>query len=191
MFGRADAAQVGAVIEGLRQVHGEDDELLEHGIALFEALYRAHSVPPSTRTTKTRAAPSPRRRIRRRTWLKNGATGITKTNDTLHLHGRDDRSDEGRMLTEDAHSADTASARRTCSAASRSSARTGSRSPSASESRCRTCPPPSASGISASPAAIAVIRIGTSRSRAPRSTASRKSRDALRPPSDAGCATRA
>ena len=36
-------------------------------------------------------------------------------------------------------------------------------------------PPPNASGISASPAAIAVIRIGMSRSRAPRSTASRKS----------------
>src|SRR5437879_6368937 len=36
-------------------------------------------------------------------------------------------------------------------------------------------PPPSASGISARPAAIAVIRMGTRRSCAPRSTASRKS----------------
>src|SRR5258705_547426 len=36
-------------------------------------------------------------------------------------------------------------------------------------------PAPSASGMSASPAAIAVMRIGMSRSRAPRSTASRKS----------------
>ena len=63
-FGRADAVQVGALVEGLRQVHGEDDELLEHGMALFEALYRAHSMPPSTRTARTRAASSRRRRRR-------------------------------------------------------------------------------------------------------------------------------
>ncbi|HET9568263.1 MAG TPA: chromate resistance protein ChrB domain-containing protein, partial [Vicinamibacterales bacterium] len=61
-FGRADAVQVGALVEGLRQVHGEDDELLEHGMALFEALYRAHSMPPPTRTARARAASSRRRR---------------------------------------------------------------------------------------------------------------------------------
>jgi hypothetical protein len=64
-FGRADATVVAALVEGLREVHGQDDELLERGIALFEALYRAHSSPPQTRVSKPRATSSPRRQRRR------------------------------------------------------------------------------------------------------------------------------
>jgi hypothetical protein len=60
-FGRSDAAQVGALVEGLRQVHSQDDELLEHGIALFEALYRAHSTPPSTRRARSKNVPRRRK----------------------------------------------------------------------------------------------------------------------------------
>jgi hypothetical protein len=40
-FGASEAAAVGAIIEGLRLTHHEDDALLTAGIGLFEALYRA------------------------------------------------------------------------------------------------------------------------------------------------------
>jgi hypothetical protein len=56
-FGRTDAPVLGALVEGLRQLHDRDDVLLEHGITLFEALYRGRGVP---------AAPRPTRRPRRR-----------------------------------------------------------------------------------------------------------------------------
>ncbi|MGE5360317.1 MAG: chromate resistance protein ChrB domain-containing protein, partial [Bacteroidales bacterium] len=36
-----EAAAVGLLIDGLRQTYSRDDELLEHGVVLFEALYRA------------------------------------------------------------------------------------------------------------------------------------------------------
>ena len=39
-FGRAEAPVLGALVEGLRQLHDQDDALLERGIAVFEALYR-------------------------------------------------------------------------------------------------------------------------------------------------------
>jgi hypothetical protein len=63
-FGRAEATVVGTLIEGLRDVHSQDDELLERGIAMFEALYRARSSPSQTRAPKTRATSSSRRRRR-------------------------------------------------------------------------------------------------------------------------------
>jgi hypothetical protein len=63
-FGRAETTVVGTLIEGLREVHSEDDELLERGIAMFEALYRARSSPSRTQASKTRATSSPRRRRR-------------------------------------------------------------------------------------------------------------------------------
>ena len=40
-FGAAGAETVGAVIEGLRRAHQDDHTLLEHGMTLFEALYRS------------------------------------------------------------------------------------------------------------------------------------------------------
>jgi hypothetical protein len=64
-FGRADATVVGALVDGLREVHDQDDELLERGMAMFEALYRANSLPPQARVSKTRATSSRRRQRRR------------------------------------------------------------------------------------------------------------------------------
>jgi hypothetical protein len=40
-FGAPDAGTVGALIEGLQLTTDDDDVLLEHGITLFESLYRA------------------------------------------------------------------------------------------------------------------------------------------------------
>jgi hypothetical protein len=40
-FGAAEAASVGMVIDGLQLAHSDDAALLDHGITLFEALYRA------------------------------------------------------------------------------------------------------------------------------------------------------
>ena len=40
-FGAPDAGTVGALIEGLQLTTADDDLLLEHGITLFESLYRA------------------------------------------------------------------------------------------------------------------------------------------------------
>jgi hypothetical protein len=45
-FGRLEAPVLGALVEGLRELHDRDEPLLEHGISLFEALYRGRSVPP-------------------------------------------------------------------------------------------------------------------------------------------------
>lgn len=39
-YGRAEAPLLGALVEGLRQLHDDDHELLASGIALFEALHR-------------------------------------------------------------------------------------------------------------------------------------------------------
>jgi hypothetical protein len=55
---------VGRVIDGLRQAYPQDDELLEHGIVLFEALYRAYG------TAAPAAVDGPVRR--RPTRAKNG-----------------------------------------------------------------------------------------------------------------------
>jgi hypothetical protein len=55
-FGRPEAALLGALVEGLRQLHERDEALLEHGIALFDALYQgqvASSTPPRTRATRS------------------------------------------------------------------------------------------------------------------------------------------
>jgi hypothetical protein len=40
-YNMAEAATVGRLIDGLRQAYSRDEELLEHGIVLFEGLYRA------------------------------------------------------------------------------------------------------------------------------------------------------
>jgi hypothetical protein len=59
-----EAAAVGRMVEGLREMHGRDSELLARGMEMFEALYRSFSGEgaarkPSTRTRTRRAAPSP------------------------------------------------------------------------------------------------------------------------------------
>jgi len=40
-YGAAEAAAVGRMADGLRQLHAEDAALLEQGIAMFEALARS------------------------------------------------------------------------------------------------------------------------------------------------------
>jgi hypothetical protein len=44
-YGSPDAPAIGRVVEGLRQIHADDQILLEHGIEMFEALARAFSSP--------------------------------------------------------------------------------------------------------------------------------------------------
>ncbi len=60
-----EAGTVGRLIEGLRQAYQRDDELLEQGIVLFEALYRAFASAPVSADTKPRAARRGGRRGRR------------------------------------------------------------------------------------------------------------------------------
>ena len=55
-FGRTDAPVLGALVEGLRALHDRDEALLEHGITLFEALYRGRDVPPAARSARKRGA---------------------------------------------------------------------------------------------------------------------------------------
>ena len=51
-FGAPDGATVGTVIEGLQLAYADDEALLEHGMSLFEALYRAFE--QSSRSTGPR-----------------------------------------------------------------------------------------------------------------------------------------
>ena len=56
-YGQPDAVTVGRMVEGLRRSHVDDSELLQHGIALFEALARSFesSAAPGAQTRGTRA----------------------------------------------------------------------------------------------------------------------------------------
>ena len=64
-FGRPETPLLATLVEGLRQLHGRDEELLEHGIALFDALYQGQ-LSPSAQPRRTRAKPGSRRRKRAR-----------------------------------------------------------------------------------------------------------------------------
>jgi hypothetical protein len=72
-FGAAEAATVGALIEGLRLAHTDDEALLEQGMTLFDSLYRSFEqssrsagprvlAKPRSKTTSTRRQAPPRRR---------------------------------------------------------------------------------------------------------------------------------
>ena len=62
-FGRVEAPLLGALVEGLRQRHDDDGELLERGMALFEALHQGRVLaPPAPRARPTRTATKARRR---------------------------------------------------------------------------------------------------------------------------------
>ncbi len=51
-----EEAVVGRLVEGLRQVHSDDGELLEKGMEMFEALYRSFkNSPPGTKSRGRRA----------------------------------------------------------------------------------------------------------------------------------------
>jgi len=67
-FGIPDAAVVGTLIEGLQLAHAGDQVLLEHGMALFEALYQGVNAPVA-RTPERRpgaARVTPPRGVRKR-----------------------------------------------------------------------------------------------------------------------------
>ena len=73
-FGAPDAATVGTLIEGLQLTASDDALLLEHGIALFESLYRAFAQsartsgprPVARARTRTAATKPPGRSVARR-----------------------------------------------------------------------------------------------------------------------------
>ena len=52
-FGSPEAPTVGAMIDGLQRSHADDHELLEHGITMFESLFRSYE--GSTRQRRPRA----------------------------------------------------------------------------------------------------------------------------------------
>lgn len=62
-FGAAEAPTVGAMIEGLQLTHHDDHVLLEHGIAMFESLYR--SFERSARRPRPRELAPPKKRAKR------------------------------------------------------------------------------------------------------------------------------
>lgn len=59
-FGAAEAATVGALIEGLQLAHTDDEALLEQGMTLFDSLYR--SFEQSSRSAGPRVLAKPRRK---------------------------------------------------------------------------------------------------------------------------------
>jgi hypothetical protein len=59
-FDAPECGTVGALIDGLQLAHQKDDELLEHGMTLFESLFR--SFERSVRLSGPRAAARPKRR---------------------------------------------------------------------------------------------------------------------------------
>jgi hypothetical protein len=64
-FGRSDAPLLGALVEGLRQLHERDEDLLERGIVLFDALYQGQVAPPAP-PRRPRGRPTAGRRRRAR-----------------------------------------------------------------------------------------------------------------------------
>ena len=62
-YGAAEGATIGAMIDGLQLTHHDDHVLLEHGIAMFESLYR--SFERSARAPRPRALAKPKKRAKR------------------------------------------------------------------------------------------------------------------------------
>jgi hypothetical protein len=65
-YASPDAPAVGRMVEGLRAMHAGDDELLEQGMAMFEALARsfAHEAGGASRTGRAGGAGGARKRRR-------------------------------------------------------------------------------------------------------------------------------
>jgi hypothetical protein len=63
-FGAPEAATVGAMIDGLQLTHADDHALLEHGISMFESLYR--SFEKSSRSPRPRAMATSKKQAKRR-----------------------------------------------------------------------------------------------------------------------------
>jgi hypothetical protein len=58
-FGAPECSTVGAMIEGLQLAHQHDEVLLEHGMTMFDSLYR--SFEQLSRATGPRVAARPKR----------------------------------------------------------------------------------------------------------------------------------
>lgn len=58
-----EASTVGRLVDGLRNAYSKDEELIEHGIVLFESLYRSYSSdpPPAGAGPRRRRRPKSRR----------------------------------------------------------------------------------------------------------------------------------
>lgn len=56
-FGAPETETIGAVVQGLQLAHASDEALLEHGIALFEALYRSLAQAPRPGVVPRRKQP--------------------------------------------------------------------------------------------------------------------------------------
>jgi hypothetical protein len=63
-FGAPEAATITAMIDGLQLSHADDHELLGHGIAMFESLYR--SFARTARAARPRAVAKPKRTSKQR-----------------------------------------------------------------------------------------------------------------------------
>lgn len=64
-FGAPEAGAVGALVEGLQALHADDHALLDHGITMFEALYRAFERAARRAGPRPVAGPRPRPRTSR------------------------------------------------------------------------------------------------------------------------------
>lgn len=66
-FGAAEAGAIGSLVDGLQAVHQEDEALLEAGMQMFEALYRAFERAARRAGPRpvARRRASPRRPVRR------------------------------------------------------------------------------------------------------------------------------
>ena len=65
-FRSPQAPAIGALVEGLRATYDDDVELLEHGVRLFEALYKGLQPGRPSNRTKTRSSEQHKTRVRRR-----------------------------------------------------------------------------------------------------------------------------
>jgi hypothetical protein len=63
-FGRPEAPLLGTLVEGLQQIHDNDPELLERGIALFDALYRGQRQQPPAPHQRQKVAARPHARAK-------------------------------------------------------------------------------------------------------------------------------
>jgi hypothetical protein len=64
-YAPAEAAAIGQLVEGLRQLHADDGRLLEHGITMFETLARSFEAS-GHQPTSAGPAPRPNRSVRPR-----------------------------------------------------------------------------------------------------------------------------
>ncbi|MBI3261647.1 MAG: chromate resistance protein [Acidobacteria bacterium] len=65
-FGVSEASTIGGLVEGLGETYGDDAELLEHGVVLFEGLYRSLSQRAGETTSRPSRSPQSSPRTQRK-----------------------------------------------------------------------------------------------------------------------------